>query len=173
MTDRPRRTPTEIDDTEDRMGSVHPLDFDESQDERSGRVGDPLPEDEVEDLFPTERAERAGMSAGETPDGEPGMDDLAPEVLIPEDGARSPSERGHGEPADQLLSEVDEADAGLSSGLDEAEQARIDPLDGQPWDGAEEPAESDALEEDDTLLSDEELEGDAPLDSARYRKPDA
>lgn len=36
-------TPIEIDDTEDRMGSVHELDFDERLDEREGRVGDERP----------------------------------------------------------------------------------------------------------------------------------
>ena len=59
--------------------------------------------------------------------------------------------------------------------LDEAEQARYEPLDGKPWDG---PADGDAdtglsggsavlqsddsvLEEDDSVLSDDELEGEA------------
>lgn len=33
------RTPVEIDDTEDRMGSVRELDFSDRQDEREGRAG--------------------------------------------------------------------------------------------------------------------------------------
>lgn len=45
-------TPTEIDDTEDRMGSVHELDFDERLDEREGRVGDERPAAEVDREFP-------------------------------------------------------------------------------------------------------------------------
>lgn len=48
-------TPTEIDDTEDRMGSVHELDFDERLDEREGRVGDERPAAEVAREFPPTR----------------------------------------------------------------------------------------------------------------------
>lgn len=47
--------PTEIDDTEDRMGSVHELDFDERLDEREGRVGDERPAAEVDREFPPAR----------------------------------------------------------------------------------------------------------------------
>lgn len=47
-----------------------------------------------------------------------------PETLIPDDGSRSPSERGHGEPADQDLSMVSEHSVGAGVGLDEAEEAR-------------------------------------------------
>ena len=67
---------------------------------------------------------------------------------------------------------------GGATGLDEAELARRHPLDGKPWDG---PADGDEdsgvsdgdalLDEDDSVLSDEELEGDAPLDSGRDKRP--
>jgi len=181
MNDRKPYTPTEIDDTEDRMGSMEQLDFDQRRDERKGRIGDEVPREEVEDEFPPERVAEAGMTAGEVPDSGATMDDLTPETQIPDDGARSPRERGHGGPADQDLSVVSEHQIGADVGLDEAEQARRDPLDGKPWDG---PADGDPdtgvssgnavlqdddslLEEDQDILSDDELEGDAPLDSGR------
>jgi len=62
----------------------------------------------------------------------PTNDDLAPEILILEDGANSPFEPGSGKPADERLSIVREDDIGEGYGLDEAEQARVDPLDGKP-----------------------------------------
>lgn len=186
MNDRKPYTPTEIDGTEDRMGSMEQLDFDQRRDERKGRIGDEVPARQVEDEFPPERAAEAGMTAGEVPDSDATMDDLTPETLIAEDGARSPREHGHGGPADQDLSVVSEHEIGADVGLDEAEQARRAPLDGKPWDG---PADGDPdtglsggsavlqddndlleeelLEEDPDILSDEELEGDAPLDSGR------
>ncbi|ROL78983.1 serine kinase/phosphatase [Pseudomonas vranovensis] len=62
---------------------------------------------------------------------DPTDDDLEPETLIPEDGARSPGEAGADHPADWDLSVVDEDDIGGGNGLDEAELARRDPLDGK------------------------------------------
>ena len=178
MNDQKPYTPTEIDDTEDRMGSIEQLDFDQRRDERKGRIGDEVPTEEVEDEFSPERVAEAGMSAGEVLDSDATMDDLAPETLIKEDGARSPHERGHGGPADQELSNVSEHDIGADVDLDEAEQARYGPLDGKPWDG---PAKGDpdtglgggdaVLHENDDLMDDNELEGDAPLDSGREKAP--
>jgi hypothetical protein len=178
MNDRKPYTPTEIDDTEDRMGSIEQLDFDQHRDDRKGRIGDEVSPEEAEDKFPPERVAEAGMSAGEVPDGQTTMDDLAPETLIHEDGARSPHERGHGGPADQDLSNVSEHRIGADVDLDEAEQARYDPLDGKPWDG---PAKGDpdtglgggdaVLHENDDVMDDNELEGDAPLDSGRDKAP--
>ena len=37
--------PEPIDDNEDRMGSMEPLDFDQRRDERKGRIGDQVPAD--------------------------------------------------------------------------------------------------------------------------------
>lgn len=175
--DKPR-TPAEIDDIEDRMGSMEPLDFSARKDERRGRIGDTVEGDQLADEFPPERVAEAGMTAAGMPDGHITQDDLAPETLIPDDGSRSASERGHGGPADQELSEVSEHEIGAGVDMDEAEQARSEPLDGKPWDG---PAEGDSdtgvssgdalLREDEDVLSDDELEGDAPLDSGRDRKP--
>ncbi|WP_312963204.1 hypothetical protein [Stutzerimonas nitrititolerans] len=178
MSDKRPTTPAEIDDTEDRMGSMEPLDFSARKDERKGRIGDAVPAEEALDEFPPERVAEAGMTTGEVPDGDTTMDDLAPETLIPDDGSRSPSERGHGEPADQDLSVVSEHSIGAGVDLDEAEEARYDPLDGKPWDG---PADGDedtglsggdaVLHENDDLMDDNELEGEAPLDSGRDKQP--
>lgn len=114
--------PEPIDDNEDRMGSMEELDFDE--DEPGARVGDPGP---VHHPAPARRPHGAGLS-GNAED-EPDDDELSPENLIREDGARSPREAGDDEPADWDLSIVDENAIGGGNGLDEAELARRDPLD--------------------------------------------
>ena len=61
------------------------------------------------------------------------LDDLSPDTLIDDSGARSPYEPGADHPADQELSVVDESQVDLGIGLDEAELARSAPLDGEPW----------------------------------------
>jgi hypothetical protein len=129
---------TEIDDIEDRMGSMRELDFSERRDERQGRIGDERPADEVAREFPPEREARAGMSGGEAlsesvHEDNVTLDDLSPETLIDESGAYSPGERGDVRPADKELSVVDGSEIGGGIGLDEAELARSAPLDGQPW----------------------------------------
>ncbi len=177
MSDKPY-TPTEIDDTEDRMGSMEQLDFHQRKDDRVGRIGDEVPAQDVEHAFPHDREAEAGMTVGEVPSGDTTMDDLAPETLIPDDGSRSPNEKGHGLPSDQDLSVVSEHSIGADTGLDEAEEGRRHPLDGKPWDG---PADGDedtgvsdgnaVLSSDEDVLSDEELEGDSPLDSGRDKAP--
>jgi hypothetical protein len=163
----------EIDDLEDRMGSLEPLDFSSRRDERQGRIGDVRPAEEVHEEFPPQRVREAGMTGGEMPGGEPTMDDADPEILIPEDGARSPNERGHGLPADKDLSIVSAERIGAGGGLDEAEAARILPLDGQPWDGRTdtEASSDEDEEENEEVLSDEELKGPEPLHSSRDREP--
>ncbi|WP_043310677.1 hypothetical protein [Pseudomonas sp. ML96] len=128
----------EIDDTEDRMGSIRELDFDERNDERQGRVGDQRSAAEVSKEFPPEREAQAGMSGGETlshsahEDGV-NQDDLSPDTLIDESGARSPDELGDDHPSDEELRVVDESQIGGGIGLDEAELGRSAPLDGKPW----------------------------------------
>jgi hypothetical protein len=57
-------------------------------------------------------------------------DDLTPQVLTPEDGARDAREKGDDNPADYDLSIVDEDEIGGGNGLDEAELADRDPVDG-------------------------------------------
>ncbi|KJZ35454.1 MULTISPECIES: hypothetical protein [Pseudomonas] len=115
--------PEPVDDNEDRMGSVRELDFD--TEEPSARIGDELPEKEREQRMPRQR----GGEAGQTGDHQPTDDDLSPETLIREDGARDAHEAGNDSRADWDLSIVDEDDIGGGNGLDEAELALRDPLD--------------------------------------------
>ncbi|HCF7427656.1 TPA: phosphotransferase system, HPr-related protein, partial [Pseudomonas aeruginosa] len=108
MATRRKTTPQEIDDIQDRMGSMRELDFDERRQARKARIGDERPEAEVEAEFSSRRVREAGHAGGQ-PDEDDGyqdnvgMDDLAPETLIDESGARSPAERGGESPADKRL----------------------------------------------------------------------
>ena len=120
--------PEPIDDNEDRMGSMHELDFDEE--EPSAKIGDELTQAERERLMPRERVREAGMTGASTDDHESTDDDMSPETLISEDGARDAHEAGEGGQADWDLSIVDEDDIGGGNGLDEEELARRDPMDG-------------------------------------------
>ena len=122
--------PEPIDDDEDRMGSVHELDFDEE--EPSTRIGDELPDEEREQLMPRRRVREAGLTGASTDDHQPTDDDLSPETLIREDGARDAHEAGNDNRADWDLSIVDKDDIGGGHGLDEAELARRHPMDGEP-----------------------------------------
>jgi hypothetical protein len=135
MNDSPRpfgaTQPEPIDDNEDRMGSMEELNFNDNN-EPSGRIGDTIPADELENYIPEERVREAGMTGASTDDHNPTDDDMSPENLIPEDGARSAREAGEGGPADFDLSIVDEDDIGGGDGLDEEEMAILDPLDGKP-----------------------------------------
>ncbi|MCY1464210.1 hypothetical protein D9M71_822060 [compost metagenome] len=79
--------------------------------------------------MPEERVREAGMTGASTDDHESTDDDMSPETLIREDGARDAGEEGEGDPADWDLSIVDEDDIGGGNGLDEAELAQHDPLD--------------------------------------------
>lgn len=123
--------PEPIDDNEDRMGSMEELNFNDNN-EPSGRIGDIIPEDELATLIPDERVREAGLTGASTDDHNPTDDDLSPETLIHEDGARSAREEGDGGPADLDLSVVDEDEIGGGVGLDEEEMAILDPLDGKP-----------------------------------------
>jgi hypothetical protein len=118
--------PAEIDDIEDRMGSMEQLDF--PDDELRGRIGDERPVEEVNDEYPAERRREMGMTGASVDDHQPTADDLAPETLIDEEGSRSRHERGHGLPVDKDLSVVPEDAIGGGSGLDEAELASQEPL---------------------------------------------
>lgn len=93
-------------------------------------LGRPLDEDEL-----ARRAEDIGLTGGAEPGQGPTDDDMAPETLIREDGARHQFEPGDSSPADRDLETVDAEEIGAGAGLDEAEEARLDPLDGKPWDG--------------------------------------
>lgn len=138
----------EIDDIEDRMGEMHELDFSDRHDERQGRAGDSRPEREVSEEYPPERVERAGMTGGETfseslHEDNVSDDDLSPDTLYDQTGARDRYERGGDGPADQELRRVDGSEIGGGFGLDEAELARSAPLDGQPWTDRVSPVEGD------------------------------
>lgn len=120
--------PEPIDDNEDRMGSMEELDF--SEDEPTGKIGDSIPERELRQELPLSRERDAGLTGASTDDHEPTDDDMSPETLIHEDGARSPNEIGVGGPDDEDLSIVGEDEIGGGNGLDEAELAERDPVDG-------------------------------------------
>ncbi|WAH57988.1 serine kinase/phosphatase [Pseudomonas silvicola] len=122
--------PAPIDDNEDRMGSMEELHLDE--DEPTAKIGDEITQAEIDQEQPPSRVREAGMTGASMDDHNPTDDDMSPETLIDEDGARSPHEAGRGRPADSALSVVDEDDIGGGDGLDEAELAQLDPLDGKP-----------------------------------------
>ncbi|KPX45136.1 Uncharacterized protein ALO68_01070 [Pseudomonas syringae pv. helianthi] len=119
--------PEPIDDNEDRMGSMETLDFNEDE---TARIGDLIPEDELQHEIPDQRVREAGLTGASTEDHHPTDDDLSPETLIHEDGARSSNEQGEDVPADLDVTVVDEDDIGGGNGLDEEELAIVDPLDG-------------------------------------------
>lgn len=137
------RPPEEIDDSEDRMGSVRELDFEKER--QRGRIGDERPAQEVNDQFPPERAAEIGMSGGETLvdsayEDHVDSDDLARETLIDE-GTESELDPSDDTPADRELRIVGESEIGGGIGLDEAELGRSAPLDGEPWTDRVSPAD--------------------------------
>ena len=77
----------------------------------------------------------ANLTKTAMPGDDPTNDDMSPETLILEDGARSPHENGSDEPVDQSFTIVGEREIGGGNGMDEAELGRAKPLDGKPWDG--------------------------------------
>lgn len=173
-TSRKNYVPHEIDDVEDRMGDIQPLDFsDDDAGIHSGRPG--------ETQLSPERERIAGMSGGEAlsqgshEDGV-NFDDLSPETLIDEDGQSYDNDDG---PMDRELTVVNGQDIGAGTGLDEAELGRARPLDGKPWDGPEDSLGAEGavetLRDDDSVgLSDDELDGaaldgDALLNSSADR----
>ncbi|MCO7593904.1 MULTISPECIES: phosphotransferase system, HPr-related protein [Pseudomonas] len=148
--DDPKHRPqAEIDDTEDRMGSVRELDFSDRHDEREGRAGDERPAQEVAQDYPPRRVAESGMSGGEVlsdslHEDNVTLDDLSPDTLHDQSGARDPREPGgSGGPADKTLRRVEEHEIGGGIGLDEAELARSAPLDGEPWTDRVSPVEGD------------------------------
>lgn len=126
-------------DDNNRPAEIDELDFEEEG--RPGGAGDTPDPADVQHYRAAERAREAGLSGAAAPDEDSTRDDLTPENLIPEDGARSPKEPGGGEPVEWDLTE--KYDIGGGHGFDEAELARRDPLDKKPWDGdVDEPLES-------------------------------
>ncbi|MCF5282533.1 serine kinase/phosphatase, partial [Pseudomonas syringae] len=98
--------------------------------EEPGRIGDLIPEGELQHEIPDQRVREAGLTGASTDDHHSTDDDLSPETLIHEDGARSPNEPGEDVPADLDVTVVDEDDIGGGNGLDEEELAIVEPLDG-------------------------------------------
>lgn len=150
--EHPSRVPHEIDDVEDRMGEIRELDFSDRHDERQGRAGETRPGGDEAQHYPSERVERSGMSGGEAftdsqYEDNVTLDDLSPDTLYDQTGARDPSERGGNGPADRELRRVDEREIGGGFGLDEAELARSAPLDGKPWTDRVSPVEGDDEEQ--------------------------
>lgn len=115
------------------------LDFSERRDERQGRIGDERPAREVNEEFPPRRVAESGMTGGEAlsdslHEDNVTLDDMSPDTLFDESGARDPYEAGTDDgPADERLRQVEAHEIGGGIGLDEAELARSAPLDGEPW----------------------------------------
>lgn len=111
-----------------------PLDF--SDEEDSLGTGEPTlqptarPSSNPEDEIGLTGAATLGESEHED---NVSLDDLSPDTLIDDSGARSPLERGGDGALDEELSVVEESEVGSGFGLDEAELARSAPLDGKPW----------------------------------------
>ena len=111
--------PAPIDDIEDAMGSVEPLNFDD--DDTYEPISDLFIDDEkVKHRAVLDDELELGLNE----------DDLEQEMLIREDGARDAKEaaKSPNGAADWDLSLVDENDIGAGKGLDEAEVAEIDPV---------------------------------------------
>lgn len=110
------------------------LDF--SDDEDSLGTGEPSlqqsarPSSSAEDEIGLTGAATLGESEHED---NVSLDDLSPDTLIDDSGARSPLECGGDGANDEELSVVDETQVGVGFGLDEAELARSAPIDGKPW----------------------------------------
>lgn len=103
------------------------LDF-ERGDEREGRIGDPRPAREVREEFPGRREREAGSTGGETPDQHVTADDMAPETLLDPEPSHTPRSMRGRAANDASLSTVGEDGIGAGGGLDEAEEADVDPV---------------------------------------------
>ena len=103
------------------------LDF-ERGDEREGRIGDPRPAREVREEFPGRREREAGSTGGETPDQHVTADDMAPETLLDSEPSHTPRSMRGRAANDASLSTVGEDGIGAGGGLDEAEEADVDPV---------------------------------------------
>ena len=111
--------PAPIDDIEDAMGSVEPLDFDDDDSYEP-----------ISDLFVDDERVKHRSALDDELDLGLNEDDLEQEMLIREDGVRDAKEAAlsPNAAADWDLSLVDEDEIGAGKGLDEAELAEIDPV---------------------------------------------
>lgn len=148
MTYNMRQTQNANNQTQGSIDNNRPAEIDElnfDQEENAVRTGDELLlEDDgaVNDM---------DASSNSSPDGNYTEDDLTPETLIHEDGARSSREPGDDVPAEWDL--TIKMEVGGGHGLDEAELARRDPLDNKPWDGAPDDSLKPLNSVDDDYLS--------------------
>lgn len=110
-----------VDPEKNRPAELDELDF--SDDDNESFI-DLVPEDETE-ISDSRSQDGSPAKPGDGPT----LDDLSPETLIEEDGARSPHEPGDNTPTDKDLRIVNKDEIGAGYGLDEAELARKDPLD--------------------------------------------
>jgi hypothetical protein len=79
--------------------------------------------------FPPRRVREAGTTAGETTHpGRNTADDLAPDTLLDDAGGQDPADQRGPLAADSTLSVVEPSAIGAGDGLDEAEQARREPI---------------------------------------------
>jgi hypothetical protein len=120
---------------DEEANEVSDLCFDD--DGSTARIGDPLSATEIARQQPPKRTREAGLTAASHPGEGVTEDDLSPETLMAEDGANSPDEPGQGAPNDRTFKRVRAEEIGSGRGLDEAELARVDPLDGKAWDGGQ------------------------------------
>jgi hypothetical protein len=121
------------------MDDEYPDEFDElffDDDESPERAGEEQSDRKFERQLPPKRAQEAGLTGGALPENYTTQDDMSPETLITEDGARSSKESGGEAAADQQLREASAEEIGAGTGLDEAELGRARPLDERPWDGS-------------------------------------
>lgn len=100
----------------------------EQGDERDGRVGDPQSRRELREEFPPARVRDAGRTAGEVVDRDVTADDASPETLLDDERSRTPASTRGRVPQDARLSRVSAREAGLGGGVDEAEQADLEPV---------------------------------------------
>lgn len=113
------------DDAIERESPIAELNF--SDDDSAPSFRDLEPETE-EDFAQDPAKATPQIRVGALSASEVSEDDLAPEILIREDGALSPQETGSDRPADQTLRVVDADKIGAGTGWDEAELAEPDPL---------------------------------------------
>ena len=100
--DDPKTRPqVDIDDTGDRLGSVHELDFSDRQDAREGRFGGGRPAQDVADEYPPRRVAEGGMSGGEALSDSLHEDNI---TLAPLDGGPWTDEVSPTEPDDEQRS---------------------------------------------------------------------
>jgi hypothetical protein len=109
-----------VDPDKNRPAELDELDF---SDDESESFIDLSPESEADDDWQDDESQSPA-----TPGGSPTLDDLSPETLIHEDGARSPHEPGEDTPTDKNLRIVTKDEIGAGYGLDEAELARRDAI---------------------------------------------